>query len=250
MTYRYAAWFSTPNIAGLEIVARAGYETVIYDAEHGNFDLADLNRVIPFAKSLGLTVLVKTTAPERAPIQQPLDFGADGVIIPHIENADHARTICGYAKLPPRGDRSLAGGRTMGYAGFDAAWSEQQDRATLCLPMIEDPAALDDVDAILALDTVDGIFIGPGDLFARRGGGGYQIGDYEVEVLRTLGRAAVAAGKKWLMPAWSAQEQRIAMEEGAHTIAVLQEFAALRAGFTAALQNAREIELGATVAKR
>jgi 4-hydroxy-2-oxoheptanedioate aldolase len=242
MTYRYAAWFSTPNIAGLEIVAGAGYSTVIYDAEHGNFDLADLNRVIPFAKALGLTVLVKTVAPERAPIQQPLDYGADGVVIPHIGNAAHARTVCGYAKLPPRGDRSLAGGRTMGYAGFDRDWSARQDSTTLCLPMIEDPAALDDVEAILALDTVDGIFIGPGDLFARRGGGGYRIGDYEIGVLRTLGRAAVAAGKKWLMPAWSPVEQRIGLEEGADTIAVLQEFTALRDAFTSALQGAHALE--------
>ncbi len=238
---RFAAWFSTPNFAGVEIVARAGYDTVIFDAEHGNLDLADLNRIIPFVKSLGLTALVKTIAPERAPIQQPLDFGADGVIIPHILDVEHAREVCGLAKLPPLGDRSLAGGRTMGYAGFDGEWSGAQNRATMCLPMVEDPAALDDVEAILALDTVDGIFIGPGDLFARRGGGGYVFTDYEESVIRTLGRAAVAAGKAWMMPAWSETEQRIALEEGAHTIGVLQEFTAMRLAFSSALAAVKDL---------
>jgi len=241
MTPRFAAWFSTPNVAGIEIVARAGYDAVIFDAEHGNFDLADLNRIIPFSSLLGLTVLVKTGAPERAPIQQALDFGADGVIIPHVLDAAHAAEVCGFAKLPPLGDRSLAGGRTMDYTGFDAQWSDKHNKKTLCLPMVEDPAALDDVDAILALDTVDGIFIGPGDLFARRGGGGYRVGEFEEQTLRTLGRAAVAAGKAWMMPAWSEVEQRIAIEEGAHTIGVLQEFTAMRLAFSSALASAKNL---------
>lgn len=241
MSPKFAAWFSTPNVAGVEIVARAGYDTVIFDAEHGNFDLADLNRIIPFSSLLGLTVLVKTGGPERSPIQQALDFGADGVIIPHILDVAHAAEVCGLAKLPPLGDRSLAGGRTMDYTGFDADWADEHNAKTLCLPMIEDPAALDDIDAILALDTVDGVFVGPGDLFARRGGGGYRVGEFEEQTLRTIGRAAAAAGKRWMMPAWSEVEQRIAIEEGADTIGVLQEFAALRLSFTSALDAAAKL---------
>jgi 4-hydroxy-2-oxoheptanedioate aldolase len=241
MSPKFAAWFSTPNVAGVEIVARAGYNTVIFDVEHGNFDLADLNRIIPFSSLLGLTVLVKVGAPERSPIQQALDFGADGIIIPHILDVAQAAEVCGLAKLPPLGDRSLAGGRTMDYIGFDADWSDVQNRKTLCLPMIEDPAALDDIEAILALDTVDGVFVGPGDLFARRGGGGYQVGEFEEQTLRDIGRAAAAAGKPWMMPAWSEIEQRIAIDAGADTIGLRQEFAALRLSFTGALDDAKKL---------
>jgi 4-hydroxy-2-oxoheptanedioate aldolase len=238
-TPKFAAWFSTPHTAGFEIVARAGYDTVIFDVEHGSFDLADLNRSIPFVKALGMTMLVKTAAPERAPIQQALDFGADGVIIPHILDAAHAAEVCALAKLPPLGDRSLAGGRTMEYTGFDADWADTHNRTTMCLPMIEDPAALDDIDAILALDTVDGVFVGPGDLFARRGGGGYVFDDYSDASLRRIARAAREARKPWMMPAWSDVEQRLAIDEGAHTIGVIQEFTALRLSFVGALDAAR-----------
>jgi 4-hydroxy-2-oxoheptanedioate aldolase len=241
MTF-YAAWFSTPNVAGAEIVARLGYSTIILDVEHGSFDLAELNIYIPLAKSLGLRVLAKTAAPERAAIQQVLDFGADGVVIPHILDIDHARQVCAFAKLPPLGDRSLAGGRTMEYAGFDAGWTAAQNSATACYPMIEHPEALDDIDAILDLQTVDGVFIGPGDLFARRGGGGFVVNEYEEATLRQIAVAAGRAGKPWIMPAWSPKEQEIALEAGAHTIAVLQEFAALRTAFAGALQAVRERE--------
>ncbi|WP_144721175.1 HpcH/HpaI aldolase family protein [Agrococcus jejuensis] len=240
-TPKFAAWFSTPNVAGIEIVARAGYDTVIFDVEHGSFDLADLNRTIPFVKALGMTMLVKVGAPERSPIQQALDFGADGVIIPHILGVAQAAEVCGLAKLPPLGDRSLAGGRTMDYIGFDAEWAPRHNRETLCLPMIEDPAALDDVEAILALDVVDGVFVGPGDLFARRGGGGYVFDDVADASLRAIARAARAAGKPWMMPAWSETEQRLAIEEGAHTIGVLQEFTALRLAFSGALASAKAL---------
>lgn len=240
-TPNFAAWFSTPNVAGIEIVGRTGYDTVIFDVEHGNFDLADLNRTIPLVKALGMTMLVKVGAPERSPIQQALDFGADGVIIPHILDVAQAAAVCSLAKLPPLGDRSLAGGRTMDYVGFDADWAPTQNRATLCLPMIEDPAALDDVEAILGLDVVDGVFVGPGDLFARRGGGGYVFDDFSDSALRRIAGAARDAGKPWMMPAWSEVEQRLAIEEGAHTIGVMQEFTALRLAYSGALEKSRAL---------
>lgn len=237
-----SAWLSTPNVPALEIVAAAGYDSVILDVEHGTFDLNDLERFVPLARALGLTCLVKTLAAERGPIQQALDFGADGVVIPHVLGLEHAREVSGFAKFPPLGDRSLAGGRTMGYAGFDAEWVLAQDSSTLCLPMIEHVEALTDLAAILALPTVDGLVVGPGDLFIRTGTGGYRRTEQDVRDLRAIAAAARAAGKPWMMPAWSPLEQRLALEEGAHTIAVLQEFTALRLGFEQAMSTVRQLQ--------
>ena len=63
------------------------------DIEHGSFDLAALDRFIPFARQLGFRVMAKVLAPERSPIQQALDFGADAVVIPHIQGEAHARQV-------------------------------------------------------------------------------------------------------------------------------------------------------------
>lgn len=235
---KLGAWLSTPSFAFIEIIAGAGYDTLVMDAEHGTFDVPSLEQVIPFARALGLTVLVKVAAPERAPIQQALDFGADGVVIPHIEGAEHARAVCDFAKVPPVGDRSLAGGRMMGYGGFDANWCAEQNAKTVCLPMIEDPRALDEVAQILELDSVDGVFIGPGDLFVRRGGGGFARTPGDFEDMGLIAKAARSAGKTWVIPAWSEEEQRFAFAEQADTVLVLQEFTALRSGFDAAFQSA------------
>ena len=92
---RWAAWLSAPNTAAAEILRDLGYGSVVLDIEHGSFDLADLERFVPFLRAIGLRVLAKVLAPERGPIQQALDFGADVVVIPHVENLAHAsRRFC------------------------------------------------------------------------------------------------------------------------------------------------------------
>ena len=67
---QFGAWLSTPNVPAIEMLARSGYHAVVLDAEHGTFELQDLNTVIPFARGLGLRTYVKAAAPERAPIPQ------------------------------------------------------------------------------------------------------------------------------------------------------------------------------------
>ncbi|MGP3936255.1 aldolase/citrate lyase family protein [Nonomuraea sp. KM88] len=179
MTYeqdrRYAAWLSGPGFAAAEIVAGLGYGAVVLDIEHGTFDLADLDRFIPFLRGLNLEALAKVLGPERGPIQQALDFGATAVVVPHIENAAHAAAVCAFGKFPPLGDRSFAGGRTARYGGHDDGWIERQDRETRVYPMIE-------------------------DAFAD---------------LRIVADAARAVGKPWVLPAWSTSEKAFALENGA-----------------------------------
>ena len=238
---RYAAWLSSPSFAAAEIVADLGYGAVVLDIEHGSFDLADLERYVPFLRALGLEVLAKVLAPERGPIQQALDFGATAVVIPHVEGVEHARTVCGYGKFPPLGDRSFAGGRTSSYRGFDDAWVAEQDASTRVYPMIEDAGAIEQIEQILALDTVDGVFIGPSDLSLRRGRGAYRRGEADFADLARVAAAAAAAGKPWVLPAWSPEEKRFALEHGADQLVLTMEHGALMSGFQTALELTREL---------
>jgi 4-hydroxy-2-oxoheptanedioate aldolase len=231
---RYAVWLSGPNVAAAEIARQVGYGAAVLDIEHGTFDLADLERFIPFLRAIGLEVIAKVLGPERGPIQQALDFGADVVAIPHVENAAHAAVVTGFAKFPPLGDRSFAGGRTSAYGGFTDEWVSAQDAKTRCYPMIEDAGAIEQIDAILALDTVDGVFIGPSDLSLRRERGAYTRTDGDFTDLARIASAARNAGKPWLLPAWSPEEKRFAVEHGADQMALTMEHGALLAGLSAA----------------
>ena len=239
---RHAVWLTEPSTAAVEMARLAGFGTVVLDIEHGLFDLAALDSLIPFIRAEGMDVIAKVLGPERGPIQQALDFGANAVAIPHVESVEHAAQVCGYAKFPPLGDRSFAGGRTSGYRGFTDGWVTRQDRGTRCYPMIEDASAFADIEAILELPVVDDIFIGPSDLSLRRGRGAYGVTEADLDDLRHLARAARAAGKPWVLPAWSPAEQRLAVEEGAATIVTTMQYGAMFAGFTGAVDALRTIE--------
>lgn len=239
--HRFAVWLSTPNVAAAEIAAELGYRAAVLDIEHGAFDLAALDRFVPFLRGLGLDVLAKVLGPERGPIQQVLDFGADAVVIPHILDAGHAARVCAFAKFPPAGDRSYAGGRTTRYGGFDDDWVQRQDATTRCLPMIEDDRAIREIDAILSLPCVDGVFVGPSDLSLRRGRGAYARSAADFADLARIAHAAADAGKPWVLPAWSAEEKAFAARHGAHTIVTVMEHTALSTGLRLALDEAREL---------
>lgn len=238
----HAVWLSEPSSAAVDMAALAGYETVVLDVEHGTFDLAALDWMLPLIRARGLRAIVKVLAPERGPIQQALDLGADAVAIPHVESAAHAAAVTAFAKFPPLGLRSFAGGRTSHYRGFDDDWVAEQNTNTRCFPMIEDSSAYDEIEGILALPTVDGVFIGPSDLSLLRGRGAYTASADDFEDLRRIARAAVAAGKPWILPAWTEAEKRLAVQEGAETIIGIMQYGAMFNGFGAALDTMRTIE--------
>lgn len=235
------AWLSDSSVAVGEIVANQGYDFVVLDIEHGAFDLAILERFIPVLKGLGLQVFSKVLVPERGAIQQALDFGSDGVIIPHIEGLEHAKKVTDFAKFPPLGSRSLAGGRTMNYAGYDDEWVAAQNRDIKIFPMVEDPGALDEIEAIAALDTVDGIFIGPGDLSLMRGRGVYRQADADFDDFRRVVAAARANDKPWVLPAWTTVEKEFAIAEEADYVLLVMQHAAIAHGYGAARELMDEL---------
>ncbi|MBL4639166.1 MAG: hypothetical protein JKY57_01415 [Kordiimonadaceae bacterium] len=239
-----AIWFSTPNIWLLEIVAASSVKHIVLDIEHGLFDLGSVDPFILTAKALGLTVRAKTLAPEMSPIQQMLDLGADSVIIPHIGGIEHAREICSYTKYAPLGNRSAAGGRTVGYGVGDENHYDRQNGLTRCYPMIETAEAPADVEAILALDCVDGVFIGPTDLSLSVGRGNYGFTDADKADIRHIAEAANKAGKAWILPAWREGEQLLSAELGAKFMVVVEEQAIYADGLALAL-NAVPKEMAA-----
>lgn len=228
---RLGAWIASGSLATVEIACAQDIDFIVIDAEHGAIDDTLLNAVIPIIHGFGRLVYVKVRAPERAAIQRALDFGADGVIIPHVTGAAHAAEVCGYAKFPPVGDRSLAAERALSYAALSPEWIAQQDARTKCYAMVEDAGALEEIAEILALDVVDGVFPGPSDLAIRRGRGCYSRSDEDFADLARIAEACASAGKEWILPAWAETEQRFAFDHGAGGVVVANEYTALADGF-------------------
>jgi 4-hydroxy-2-oxoheptanedioate aldolase len=238
-----AIWMSQPHFGFLEIAKSCGFKQLVVELEHGTFDLATLDQFLAFSKALGIPALTKVIAPTTEAIQQALDFGADGVILPHILGVEHARDVTKAAKYPLTGIRSYAGGRVFGYTRPSNDAFETENKRTKCYAMIETAESLADVEKIAALETVDGLFPGPSDLALACGRGAYAFNEEDRRDLTRIARAAKAAGKTRIMPAWTPAERTFALEEGAEMLVVATQNMAIRAGVMSAVNMLKQEKL-------
>lgn len=107
--------------------------------------------------------------------------------------------------------------------------------------MIEDAGAIENIADILALDTVDGVFVGPSDLSLRRERGAYTRNEGDFADLAIVAAAAAEAGKPWVLPAWSVEEKEFAVRHGADQMALIMQHGALAAGFAGPLDQITRI---------
>jgi 4-hydroxy-2-oxoheptanedioate aldolase len=226
----HAVWLSTPHHQLVEIAFGLGCRKFVLDIEHGYFDLDPTDKLVALIRALGAEVYAKVLGPETIPIQQALDIGCNGVIIPHIGSVEHARQVTLAAKYPPLGNRSFSGTRPARYDAVRQDYYTRENAQTLCLPMVESAEALADIEAILALPTVDGVFVGPSDLSLSRGRGAYAKTEADFADLRRIAAAAKAAGKPWIMPAWAPVERSLARDLGADWQVTVDEYGALWTG--------------------
>lgn len=226
----HAVWLSTPHHQLVEIAFGLGCRKFVLDIEHGYFDLDPTDKLVALIRALGAEVYAKVLGPETIPIQQALDIGCNGVIIPHIGSVEHARRVTLAAKYPPLGNRSFSGTRPARYDAVRQDYYTRENAQTLCLPMVESAEALADIEAILALPTVDGVFVGPSDLSLSRGRGAYAKTEADFADLRRIAAAAKAAGKPWIMPAWAPVERSLARDLGADWQVTVDEYGALWTG--------------------
>lgn len=162
-----------PSIEVVEIMKMAGFDFVVFDAEHAMLSVADLNVLIAIARSLDLPPLVRVSDHNYGDMQRILDAGATGILWPHVSNADEARKVVGQAWHPPTGTRGSGGGMRAGGWGIsrddDIDYRRDGRERVMRVPMIEEIGAVEQADSILSVEGIDGVFIGPGDLSMTMG---------------------------------------------------------------------------------
>jgi 4-hydroxy-2-oxoheptanedioate aldolase len=175
-----------------QIAASAGFDTLYVDVEHSSFSLDTTGQICMAALSAGITPLVRVASFDT--IGRVLDGGAMGVIAPHIHDAEDVRAVIRAAKFPPLGERSAGGGLpALQYRNFPAAEANPAlNDATLVAVMIETVAALDQVEAIAAVEGLDMLLIGSNDLTAEMG----IPGEYDHKLLTEAFARTIAAARK------------------------------------------------------
>jgi 2-keto-3-deoxy-L-rhamnonate aldolase RhmA len=182
----------TPNIAMMAVAC--GFDALYIDLEHNPTSLETAASICVAAVGLGITPIARVFLSDAARI---LDCGAQGVMIPHVNNAAEARAIVEACRFAPQGHRSAAGTiPSLGYAALSQPEiCRRLNEETLLIAMIETPEAVANADAIAAVEGIDVLHIGSTDLSTEMG----IPGDYKHERMRaayeTIARAAKTHGK-------------------------------------------------------
>jgi 2-keto-3-deoxy-L-rhamnonate aldolase RhmA len=180
----------------VEIAAVAGFDFVTFDGEHETLDDSDLTNCVRAAEAFGITPIMRVAKdPDR--LLRLMDAGAQGVHVPRCTTPDDMRRLVEWTRFYPHGERTfyrLGRGGNYGEGLQDAEWSRQADEAMLVVAMIEEAAALDHLDAMLAVPGFDAVHIGPKDLWQSLGMPPDEVVDAAVARIAT----AVHAGGKYL----------------------------------------------------
>lgn len=179
-----------PSPAVAEILADVGFDWLFIDGEHGPFTQTDIVSIINAARPCPCVVRVPDHS--EAAIKGILDLGVAGLIVPLVNSADEAARILSFAKYPPQGRRSVGLARAHGYGFHFADYVQRANDETAIILQIEHIDGVRNVDAILAVEGIDAILLGPYDLSASLGKIG-QITDPEVVSAIDTVKTAVAA---------------------------------------------------------
>lgn len=156
-----------PTTHATEILGLVGFDFVVFDQEHGPLGRDALDVMILAARASNVAGIVRVGEPSEANILSVLDCGAAGILVPHVATAAKARDIVAACRYRG-GRRGFANTTRAGeYGGVSFAdHMARQDEETACIAMIEDLAALDEIEDIVRVEGLDAIFIGRGDLTA------------------------------------------------------------------------------------
>lgn len=155
-------WLQIPSSLSAEALARCGYDGLVVDLQHSATDFAMAVDMFVAIEAGGAEPLARVQANDSAQIMKLLDGGARGIIVPMIETAEQALAFASAVHYPPAGCRSFGPRRpALRYGGTYVRIARQ---TFVALAMIETTLALENLDAILSVEGIDGTFIGPADL--------------------------------------------------------------------------------------
>ena len=189
-------WCNLGSTVTAEIAGLSGFDWVLIDLEHGSGTLTSLTPQLQAVGCTSAEAIVRIAANEPARYKRVLDMGARGVMVPYVNDADEAAQAVASLRYPPAGFRGVAKShRATRYGSeFESYFSTSADSLVLAT-QIETADALENADAIAAVDGVDVLFVGPLDLSTNLGiQAEYDHPKFEAALSR-VSDAAANAGK-------------------------------------------------------
>jgi len=162
-------WVSLASHASTEICAGAGFDWILIDMEHAPNELHMVHHQLHAAAAYPVSTLVRLPWNDTVVIKRLLDLGVQTLLLPYVQSKEEAENAVRYTRYPQQGVRGVAGAtRAAGY-GRTKDYLKRADAEICLLVQVETREGLDNLEAIAAVDGIDGVFIGPADLSAALG---------------------------------------------------------------------------------
>ncbi|MBI5685860.1 MAG: 2-dehydro-3-deoxyglucarate aldolase [Verrucomicrobia bacterium] len=227
---RLGTWLSIGSPVIAELAAESGFDWLLFDLEHGCGFEAALLPQLQAIRSSGAAAIVRVGAPHPDLIARVLDWGADGVMIPHVSTVAEAEACVQAAHYPPRGRRGFSRTvRAYGYGLRPPAESKLPE--PIIIAQIETIEAVENAGKIACVDGVDVLFVGPSDLnFDLKARPKLAKRDYAVCLDHVI-TAAAEAGKSCGILTRDAAELPALRKQGFDWLAMDSDLAILRNGY-------------------
>jgi 4-hydroxy-2-oxoheptanedioate aldolase len=155
-------WLAIPNSFSAETMAHQGWDTLTIDLQHGVIDYAQMVTMLQAISTTPTVPVVRVPWLEPGIIMKTLDAGAYAVICPMVNTREDAQKFVSWTSYAPMGSRSNGPIRALLYGGAD--YQANANDTIVRFAMIETAQALDNLDAILSVEGLDAVYIGPSDL--------------------------------------------------------------------------------------
>lgn len=162
-------WLTCTDLMVCDIVCHLGYDFVLVDTEHSFMTIESLRDVLMIARRSDSFPIVRVGWNDLTLVKQVLDAGAEGIIVPMVCNKEQAEKAVSYCRYPPQGVRGLG---PLGASDFGRCFEEyvaEANNRIFVAVQIEHIDAVNDLDEIMGVSGLDGVFVGPADLAASLG---------------------------------------------------------------------------------
>jgi 4-hydroxy-2-oxoheptanedioate aldolase len=237
-------WLSIGDGLGAELMACVGWDWLLIDMEHGPIPLGNAASMVIAVRAGGVTPFVRPAWNESSQIQRVLDLGAYGIVVPMINTAADARAVVRDARFPPLGERSRGGVRAN--LAFETDGNTYLDRANdevLVYAQIETAEAIANAPEILAVEGIDGIFVGPNDLAVSVGKRWPDVWKTDEDYMASIASIPPLAAAVRKTAGILARDPAMAGElvaMGYRFVGIASDVVFLISAATAALEHARE----------
>jgi 4-hydroxy-2-oxoheptanedioate aldolase len=213
-------WLSLGSHTAAEICASAGFDWVLIDMEHAPNDVPQVLHLLHAAAAYPSSIVVRAYWNDTVLIKRLLDLGVQSLLVPNVQTVEEAKLAVEAVRYPPRGVRGVSANSRSNRFGRIKDYFQRANDEVCLMVQIETRQGLDNLEAIAAVDGIDGLFIGPQDLAADLG----HLGNPgHVEVRAAMGeglRRIDKAGKVPGILAFAEADAKHWISEGARFVAV------------------------------